>query len=183
MNPVHIHLLLNHVPVIGTVIGILLLGYALLRRSQDVTRASLGIFVLAALAGGAVFLTGEPAEERVENLAGISMPILERHEEAALIAALLLAAVGVFALVGLIVFRRREAGIPRGFATVALILALVPAAAMGYTANLGGQIRHSEIRSDAVATTQDARAVQADPRGEDDEHERPQTTPAAIPGR
>jgi len=45
MSAVHLHLLLDHLPVVGTVLAILLLAYALLRRSPELTRVSLGIFV------------------------------------------------------------------------------------------------------------------------------------------
>jgi uncharacterized membrane protein YeaQ/YmgE (transglycosylase-associated protein family) len=151
MNPVHLHLLLNHLPVIGTVVAIALLGYAVLRRSPELVRVGLGMFVLLALAGAVVYLTGEPAEELVEGLPGVSEAILERHEEAALFATILLGVVGAVALGGLLAFRTRATGIPRGFAAAALLLALLPAGAMGYTANLGGQIRHTEIRPGAVA--------------------------------
>jgi uncharacterized membrane protein YeaQ/YmgE (transglycosylase-associated protein family) len=151
MSPVHLHLLLNHLPVIGTIVAILLLGYALLRRSAELVRVSLGMFVLLALTAAVVYLTGEPAEELFEGLPGVSEAILERHEEAALVATILLGSVGAVALGGLLVFRKRVTGIPRGFAALALLLALVPAAAMGYTANLGGQIRHTEIRPAGVA--------------------------------
>ena len=162
MNAAHLHLLLNHLPVVGTMVGILLLAYALLRRSPELARASLGLFVLLALAGVVVYLTGEPAEETVENLAGVSESAIESHEEAALVATMLLGVLGVVALGGLVAFRKRAAGIPRGFAALALALSLAPAAAMGYTANLGGQIRHTEIRSGAAATG----GAVAEPEGE-----------------
>ena len=152
MTPVHLHLLLNHLPVVGTILAMLILAYALLRRSAELTRVSLGLFVLLAVAGAVVYLTGEPAEEAVESLAGVSEAGIESHEEAALLATLLLGALGAVALVGLVAFRKRAAGIPRGFAALALLLSLGPAAAMGYTANLGGQIRHTEIRSGPAAT-------------------------------
>jgi uncharacterized membrane protein len=151
MSPAHLHLLLNHLPVVGTIGAVLLLAYALLRRSPELTRVSLGLFVLVALAGVAVYLTGEPAEEAVEHLSGVSESMIESHEDAALLATILLGVVGTVALAGLVAFRRRTGGIPRGFATLALLLALAPAAAMGYTANLGGQIRHTEIRAGAAA--------------------------------
>ena len=152
MSPVHLHLLLNHLPVVGTVVAILLLAYALLRRSPELTRVSLGLFVLLAFAGAVVYLTGEPAEETVEHLAGVSESVIHSHEEAALVATILMSALGFVSLGGLVGFRKRTAGIPRGFAALALVLSLAPAAAMAYTANLGGQIRHTEIRAGAVAT-------------------------------
>lgn len=151
MNPAHLHLLLNHAPVIGAIGAVLLLAYALLRRSPELTGAGLGVLVLVAVAGIVVYLTGDPAEEVVEDLAGVSETIIESHEEAAMIATIILSAAGVVALAGLITSRRHSTGVPKGFAVSALLLAVASAAAMGYTANLGGMIRHTEIRPDAGA--------------------------------
>jgi len=59
-------------------------------------------------------------------------------------------ALGVVSLAGLLFFRRSRT-IPLWFSGFALVLSLAATGAMGWTANLGGQIRHSEIR-DASAT-------------------------------
>jgi hypothetical protein len=144
MNWVHIHLLLNHLPVIGIVLVIPILAWGFGRRSEEVIR--LGLVLLAALAAVTivVYVTGEPAEEAAEGLAGVSESLIERHEEAALLATSAFAAIGALALGGLIRFRRRP--IPRRFAALVLALALIPAGMVGWTANLGGQIRHTEIR-------------------------------------
>jgi uncharacterized membrane protein YeaQ/YmgE (transglycosylase-associated protein family) len=150
MSGVHLHLLLNHLPVIGAVLGVLLLVTAVLRRSEELGRVSLGFFALLAGISLAVFFTGEPAEELVERLPGFSEAITERHEEAALLATIVMGVVGAFALVALGAFRKRP--LPRWITPLALLLALAAAGAMGYTANLGGQVRHTEIRS-GVATS------------------------------
>lgn len=152
MDLVHLHLLLNHVPVIGTVLTALLLAWALLRRSSELGKVSLGLLGLLAVVAIVVYLTGEPAEERVEGLPGISEPIMERHEEIALVATIVMGAVGALALGALAAFRRRP--LPHGVTALALVATLGTAGVMGYTANLGGQIRHSEIRPDGVARTQ-----------------------------
>lgn len=149
MSPVHLHLVLNHVPVIGTLIGICLLAYAVLRRDERLVRVCLGMFAVLAAVALATFLTGEPAEEAVEGLAGVSESIVEEHEEAALMATVALGVLGLLSLTVLLWFRRRA--LPRGAALLLLAAALVPAGAMAWTANLGGQIRHSEIRAQAAA--------------------------------
>ncbi|HEU4642452.1 MAG TPA: DUF2231 domain-containing protein [Gemmatimonadaceae bacterium] len=147
MNTVHVHLLLNHFPVIGTIIGLALLAIGWARRNDALVRASLWLFAALALVAVVVYLTGEPAEDAVKHTAGFSDTIAERHEDAALIALIALGAFGVGALGVLWRFRRRA--IPRGVAAAALAFALVPAALMGWTANTGGQIRHTEIRAGA----------------------------------
>jgi hypothetical protein len=108
MNWAHVHLLLGHLPVIGTIFGVLLLLLALLRKSEELKRVSLGVFVFTALIVLPVYFTGEPAEEVVEHLPGVAEPLIERHENAALFALLIAGVTGIAALIWLIIFRRAE---------------------------------------------------------------------------
>jgi len=148
MNWAHMHLMLNHLPVLGTIFGLLLLGWAALRRSEALQRVALAAFVLTGLAAIPVFLTGEPAEEVVEHLAGTAEQAIEAHEEAALVALIAVEALAAMALSTLLLFRKR--GIPRPLVGGALVCALATAGWMAQTANLGGRIRHAELRSTAT---------------------------------
>ena len=153
MSMVHLHLLLNHVPVIGTIIGLCLLAWAVFRKDQGLGRATLGLFAVLAIVALATFLTGEPAEEAVEGLAGVTEGSIERHEEAALLATIALGVLGALSLAALVWFRRRP--LTRRVMALLLVVALVPAGAMAWTANLGGQIRHSELRAVTPAADPD----------------------------
>lgn len=144
MSLTHLHLLLNHFPVIGTVIGIALLAVALLRRSSELGKISLGLFVALGVISVIVFLTGEPAEDAIKRLPDFSEAITERHEEFALVATIMLASFGALALGALAFFRNRS--LPRWLTLGSFALSLVAGGAMGYTAMLGGQVRHTEIR-------------------------------------
>jgi hypothetical protein len=53
---------------------------------------------------------------------------------------------GVVALAGLILFRRAEK-LPGWIVAATLVFSLATSGLMGWTANLGGQIRHTEIRA------------------------------------
>ena len=145
MNSVHLHLLLNHVPVIGAVIGVGLLAVALLRRSSDLGKTAMVLFAILAATSVVVFVSGEPAEELVEKLPGFSEALTERHEEMAQVAMIAMIVVGVFSVIGLIVFWKRA--LARWVMPVALVLSMVATGIMGYAANLGGMILHTEIRS------------------------------------
>lgn len=147
MNSAHLHLLVNHIPVLGMIFALLLLAIALWRRSDELLRLVLGAFVLLGVASVVVYLTGEPAEHAVRRLPDVSRGLIEEHEEAALAATIGVVALGVLSLAGLIVYRTRQ--LPRWLATAALVAALVPTGLMAWTANLGGQVRHSEIRGGA----------------------------------
>ena len=158
MSWAHIHLALNHVPVIGLLIALLLLAVATLRRSAELTRVSYALLVLLAATTVVVYLTGEPAEELVENLPGFSEALVEEHEEVALIATIGMGVLGLVALVGLIRFRPPWIA-PAWYGRGVLLLALLMGGVMVWTANLGGQIRHSEIRSGIGAGTEGAAPV------------------------
>ena len=43
MNWAHMHLLINHIPVLGMVFGTLLLAYGLVKKNEEIKRVSLGI--------------------------------------------------------------------------------------------------------------------------------------------
>jgi hypothetical protein len=64
--------MLNHIPVLGIAFGLALVSLALLRKSEELKRISLGFLIVIALLASPAYLTGEPAEELVENLPGVS---------------------------------------------------------------------------------------------------------------
>lgn len=142
----HLHLVLNHFPVIGTIIAIVLLTGAFIRTSSDLRWITLCIVLGLALVTIPVYLTGEPAEEAVEGTQGVSEAIIERHEEAALPALVLMEVSGGFSLIVMLLLWRRSRFTRLGFGAL-LVMSIVTAASMGWTANIGGQIRHKEIRA------------------------------------
>jgi hypothetical protein len=83
MNPVHLHLMLNHLPLLGTAFTLGLLLVAFMKKTAEMKRLSLAFLVAVTLLAVPAYLTGEPAEEAVEHLAGITGPFIEPHEEAA----------------------------------------------------------------------------------------------------
>ena len=83
MDFAHLHLMFNHVPVVGVVLGSFVLLWGALRRSKDVVSVGLVTMILTALVAIPVYLTGETAEEMVEVRAvGPVRPDLELREVA-----------------------------------------------------------------------------------------------------
>lgn len=145
MNTAHLHLIITHLPIMGVLSGILVLLYAIARRSAEVKIAAYGLFVVSALGAGIAYLTGEGAEETVENLPGVLESLIERHEESALWALIAMIVLGVAALAAIF-----WASGTRLFSNAVLVLAVVSFFLIARTGYLGGQIRHTEIR-DAAA--------------------------------
>jgi hypothetical protein len=144
MNAAHLHLLLNHVPVLGSLIGAaVLIGTALSPRQTGRT-TGLVLLIVAGVFGAATYLTGEPAEEIVERLPNISHDLIHEHEEAAEPTVWLLGASGALALVSLVLARRRP--LHRGVLVLVVALAALAALATLRTAALGGHIHHPETR-------------------------------------
>jgi hypothetical membrane protein len=79
MNWAHVHLIINHIPVLGVLGGILLLGYAIVRKSDEATMLSFVLFALVALATIGVFVAGEEAEDMVKNLPGVTEAYIGNH--------------------------------------------------------------------------------------------------------
>jgi len=164
MSLVHLHLLLNHVPVVGVVFGLLLLVVALARRDGGLAKVSFALLALVGAVSVAVFMTGEPAQEAIEKLPGFSERLIDRHEDAALVATIVTGTMGALALAALILYRRRA--LPRWLTMLGVVSALGASAVMAYTANLGGQIRHSEIRAGASSPAGDGATRAGDEAGE-----------------
>lgn len=155
MNFAHWHLLLNHLPVLGTALGTLVLLTALLKRSDELKRLSLWVFVLAAVAAVPAYLTGEPAEGVIERLPNVAENLIERHEGWALISLVATGLTGALALLGWFAYRKAER-LPQWLSAGALALALLTSGLMAWTANLGGQIRHPEIVATNAAQLNEA---------------------------
>ena len=162
MNPAHLHIILNHIPVIGVPFGAALLIYGLLRKSEEVKRASFVAFLVIALLTIPTFLAGQAAEEMVEHLPGFSEQMIENHEGAALIALIATLALGAISL-AILLLPPRFSSAGRLMVLTLLIFSLAVGGWLARTANLGGKIRHTELRGDAPAATDE------DGEEEDDE--------------
>ena len=147
MNPTHLHLILKHIPVLGTAFGLALLLFSFVRMSDELMKTALGVFVIVALLAVPAYLTGEPAEDGVKALPGVVKSIIEQDEEAFTGVIVL----GVAGLAGLALFRRSRT-LPVWFGPLMIAPSLIVSGLMGWTTNLGGRIRHTEICDDTSAT-------------------------------
>jgi hypothetical protein len=150
MDMGHLHLMLNHLPVLGAPALLALLAWGFAGRIPAVTRGALWLTVALALVTGAVYLTGEAAEELVEGLPTFQEPLVEQHEEVALWATLTLVATGCLAAAAL--WRsRRGAAMSLALTRVVLVGLVASTAIVGVTAWTGGPIGHPELRSERAA--------------------------------
>jgi len=145
MNQAHIHLLITHLPIFGSILGGLVLAHGIWTKSNQTKIAAYNIFVIAAIGAGIAYLTGEAAEETVENIQGVSENVIEAHEDFAVFALISLIVLGVSSIAGLFLTLRKSALI-RTVAVVVLAISLISFGLVARTGYLGGQIRHTEIK-------------------------------------
>lgn len=150
MDSAHLHLMLTHVPVIGSLLGSGILAWGLVRKQPEVVRIALGIFVVSSVVALPVYFSGEGAEEIVERLPGVAESIIEQHEDLAKLALGLILGLGG-ASVAALLWQWRQKALSPLLVTALLAFSLLNDGVLAQTANLGGQIRHSEIRGD-IAT-------------------------------
>jgi uncharacterized membrane protein len=150
MNLAHLHLLLNHVPTVGTILAVGLLVYALVRKDQALERVTLGLFCVIALVAVLAYLTGNAARVVIAQEPGLSEELITAHQDAAMRGLVFMMITGALSWLGLWQFRY-QSKLMRLNTLAVLIVSVVTIALMAQAATLGGEIRHPEIRiSDAV---------------------------------
>lgn len=154
MDWTHVHLLLNHFPTVGMIVGLGLFVGALIAKSDDLKRASLTVFFFLALLSIPTFVTGTAAELALEKNPDIPKALVQAHETAAFEALWFILLTGAISWVGLWQYRRLSR-IPQTTLAVVLLTGLATFGMMTWASNLGGQIHHAEVRSGPVPVLTD----------------------------
>lgn len=149
LSQAHLHLMINHVPVLGTGFVLLVMLIGLVRKSRDLTRTAMMLGVLVAISAPIVKQTGEGAEDQVKHSAWFHDSLLKEHEERADKATIVLVLAGVVGAVGVLLsWGGRPEKAMVNYAFTALLA--VAAGLMAWTALAGGAIRHDETRPGVV---------------------------------
>ena len=158
-NLAHLHISINHVPVVLVPTALVLFTVATWRRSELLLRTGIVVAWAAAAFAIASFFTGDAAADLLMAVETAQKkvldPLVTEHDAAAgfaLASALVVAAAGIWG------WRRK--GLGREVTLPLLILSLWSTAVLLRTAQLGGRIRHPEARPGFVA-----------PPEHEDEHE------------
>lgn len=152
MDWVHLHLALNHLPVVGVLFVFLLLALGVCRGSEELKRLALqlsaALFVIAML----VRFTGERAAENLppDSSAKQQQPLIQAHEDSADQAVTGMFLLAVFSVASLFCSRKTRL-LPAWTMLGAMILCFAVVLLMARSANLGGRIAHPEIRPPSLS--------------------------------
>lgn len=138
------HLLTNHIPVLGMVFGFIILMWGIISRKKEIKMVAYFLLLAASLGGLIAFNTGEAAEDVAEKVEGVSKTVIHDHEEAGETAIYLIVGVGILSLLGFYTEVKNKKIAP-AVAIVVLIAAIIAFILTARTSYLGGKIRHTEI--------------------------------------
>ena len=146
MSQTHIHLLITHLPIFGSILGALVLLDGIWNKSNQIKSAAYNLFVISSIGAIIAYVTGEGAEESVENIQGIAKEALDQHEDFAVIGLVSLVILGIIAFISLLITYKKSA-LANKAAYITLFVSIISFALIARTGYLGGQIRHTEINS------------------------------------
>ena len=148
MNDAHLHMVVNHFPIIGTIFGLGILIAGILFKNNIIKNVAYVLFVVAAIFGAVSMATGEGAEEIAEKLPSVTDQIIHEHEEMAEKLAIVLYALGLVSLIGLYLNFKNHAKASL-ISYLAVVIAIVGVFLGKQAGTTGGEIRHTEIRANA----------------------------------
>jgi uncharacterized membrane protein len=167
MNDAHLHLVVNHFPIIGTILGLGILIAGMILKNNSVKNTAYSLFIIAAVFAAFSMGTGEGAEEAVEKMPTVGKQIIHEHEEMAEKLAIILYVLGVVSIGGIYLNIKNHAK-AKLVSYVALILAIGAVFLAKETGTTGGEVRHTEIRANAPAAAEQ-NAVNGEKEEEDND--------------
>lgn len=146
MNATHWHLVVNHLPIIFPIVGVMVMITGIISKSEAVKRTAFMIFILGALTAIVAITTGEGAQEAVKTVDEVTVNHIKIHEEIAELFAIFSYILGGISLLGLWAsVKQKSFSLLLSIAT--LVFAFVVLFFAQWTGKKGGEIRHKIIRS------------------------------------
>ena len=146
MNQAHLHLIVNHLPIVGSLFAAVLLAVGVFKQQRALTQAGLVAVLAAGLLCLPAQLTGEGAAAIARQLPRASRALIHTHEEAAELGFWVLETAAALALFGLLLLKNASPK-ARLLALLALAVTLLSFGLLARAGSLGGQIAHPEIRA------------------------------------
>jgi hypothetical protein len=150
-TPAHLHLAINHVPIIGLAVACLPVLLGILFHSRGALASGLVAVILCVGVMPLIMQTGESAQESFVDgsidpgMDAVGKDAFREHSHRAKATAPVVYAVGILALVALLMLIK----FPQQAALIAWAVLLGSAISIGlsiWTAEAGGRIRHTEFR-------------------------------------
>lgn len=148
MNEAHIHMLINHFPIIGLFFGLGVLLFGVVKKNSVLKSAAYVMLIICVISGQLAMMTGDKAEHFVEDLPGFTHNVIHEHEEAAEVFMIPMYVLGLVSIVGLYAQSKKHS-FEKWISYLALVLGVVCVFLSKNAGTTGGEIRHTEIRENS----------------------------------
>jgi dolichol kinase len=145
-KPEYIHVVLNHLPIYGTILGATALTISLLLRSRAAQITALILTLIAGVSSYPVFVTGQKAYKTIRSISDdAGSDWLDEHMERAEKTVGAFYFLAVLAITSLLLpIKWPHAAVP--LAALTLVVAILCSGIAIYIAQAGGRVRHPEFR-------------------------------------
>ena len=144
MNTAHLHLIVNHLPIVGIGFALLMNLLAIIGKSIELKKIACWFYILVAILAVFPILTGDGAGEIVKTLPGISNDTIEYHETWGYAFFYGLLVTGILGILGLW-FADKKAGLLQKINLAILIIGFILTFFAYEAGSSGGKIHHPEI--------------------------------------
>ena len=151
-NPTHLHLMITHLSIFGSILGALVLIYGMITKSHTRMAAFL-LFILTSISAFISDYTGEAASQTVKSIAGIAKAAIKEHHQAAQFAFISLYILSGASLIAVVYIIIKKAANTTAINWIILVIALWCFSVNARTGYLGGKIRHTELDTIQVDST------------------------------
>lgn len=154
MSWMHAHLILNHSPIVGIFLALLVMVGALIWSKRESFMVGCWLCLVSSLGGLFSYISGEETKELLEGfgIPELAKVAINNHEQAAAITLIMVLFAGSAAAGALLVFQKQPL---RPMHKIGWLVALINAgtfASAAYTGYLGASITHQELNSNAGLT-------------------------------
>ena len=154
MNDAHLHMVVNHFPIIGTILGLGILIAGVIFKNNTIKNTAYSLFIIGAVFSAVSMATGEGAEHMVEDMPNVGHHIIHEHEEIAEKLAIVMYLLGISSIIGFYMNVKENAK-AKILCFVILALAIAATIIAISVGTSGGEIRHTEIREQSTPAIQE----------------------------
>ena len=147
MTPEYLHVVLNHLPLFGLLIGGALLLASLIRNSDELRGAALVVVALSGLSTWPVTELGDAGFDRVLSMSNTDGQKWLKAHEARADKAVPVVYVTTALAVAVFIAARKKPALTKPLTIATLLGVGLSLVLLGWVARAGGQIRHPEVRS------------------------------------
>ncbi len=105
MDLAYLHIVTNHIPIVGVPFALIILLLGIWRKSDELKAVALISFAVLGILTLGVYLLGQGGEDFVEELAGVSHDAIEEHEKMGLISLVSVGITTVLSIIGLMFYK------------------------------------------------------------------------------